>query len=197
MYIQLYKCGVYVSTSIQVWGVCIYMYTSVGCLYLQVYKCGGECIYMYTSMWFVYVHTSIQVSSESPGYHVPATFAVSALFQVKLFSLLLTINHWSQVSLFIYKKIKLRKITRKQILNGIMVQNVNNIIGFSTIIIVSIICVLAMIYIFGSIELNKKTEAEEDLEAHMIRSGTFQVIVNIIVQTACFTFPVPSTYALR
>ena len=78
-----------------------------------------------------------------------------------------------------------------------MVQNTYNTVTFSTIVIATTFSVLGMIYTFGSIELNKKTEAEDELEAHMIKTGTVQVVVGIILQTSCFILPTPSSYALR
>ena len=78
-----------------------------------------------------------------------------------------------------------------------MVQNTNNTAIFSTIVIATIWSVVGMSYTFGSIELNKKIKAEDELEAHMIKSGTVQIIVNIVLQTGCFFLPTPSSYALR
>ena len=78
-----------------------------------------------------------------------------------------------------------------------MVQNTYNTALFSTIIFANIAGVFGMIYTFGAIELHKATEAETELEAHMLKTGSVQVAVNILVQTACFTLPTPSSYALR
>ena len=78
-----------------------------------------------------------------------------------------------------------------------MVENTNNTAIFSTIVIATVWSAFGMIYTFGSIELNKKTEAEDELKAHMIKTGTVQLVVNILLQIFCFILPTPSSYALR